>query len=188
LTISEQSATRVARPGGWRAQPLIAPAALLSAGLFLSPLVSAEGCDSERHRQFDFWIGHWRVETPSGELAGHNRIERILDGCALQEHWQGSGGYTGRSLNTYDPASERWRQFWTDDHDLSLHLTGGWRDDRMVLKGRRTLRDGRSVTDRISWIPLDDGVVRQLWEQSIDGAEFTTAFDGRYRRVEPATQ
>lgn len=157
------------------------PAGLALAGLFMLtvPLL-AENCDTEQHRQFDFWVGEWRVENPEGRLVGRNRIESILDGCALMESWQGGSGYNGHSLNTWDPASGHWRQFWTDNHDLTLHLEGGWRDDRMTLEGTRSDGEGREVTDRISWIPLEDGVVRQHWQQSVDGADFKTIFDGRY--------
>ena len=39
--------------------------------------------------------------TVGGQQAGHNRIERILEGCALLENWAGAGGMSGKSLNFY---------------------------------------------------------------------------------------
>jgi hypothetical protein len=65
-----------------------------------------------------------------------------------------------------------------------LELAGGLIDGRMVLASEpRKLRDGRSVTNRITWTPNADGTVRQHWEQSFDaGQTWTTAFDGLYRR------
>jgi hypothetical protein len=157
------------------------PASYALAGLVaFSTATLAGNCETEQHRRFDFWIGEWRVENPEGKLVGHNHIESILDGCALRESWQGGSGYNGHSLNTWDPASGHWRQFWTDNHDLTLHLEGGWEDDRMTLEGTRQNSEGQAVTDRISWIPLEDGIVRQHWQQSVDGADFKTVFDGRY--------
>ena len=45
-------------------------------------------CDGEKHHQFDFWIGEWTVY--SGEnVAGHNTIATLYDGCVLTEHWKG---------------------------------------------------------------------------------------------------
>jgi len=44
----------------------------------------AQGCKSAEARQFDFWIGEWRV-TENGKLAGHNRIEPLLEGCACSK-------------------------------------------------------------------------------------------------------
>ncbi|NBD95658.1 MAG: hypothetical protein GVY11_04180, partial [Gammaproteobacteria bacterium] len=153
-------------PGACRPGP--APASLALAGFLCasSPLL-ADNCQTEQHQRFDFWIGEWRVENPEGQVVGRNSIESVLDGCALRETWQGGSGYNGQSLNTWDPASGQWRQFWTDNHHLTLHLSGGWQEDRMTLQGTRTDRQGREITDRISWIPLEDGIVRQHWQQSV---------------------
>jgi hypothetical protein len=43
-------------------------------------------------------------------MAGRNRIESILGGCALLETWQGAGGGHGRSLNAYDRGRRPWHQ------------------------------------------------------------------------------
>ena len=69
-----------------------------------------KACQAPEHRQFDFWVGEWSV-TQAGKAAGTNRIERILDGCALLESWTGASGYRGNSLNFYDPARKRWREW-----------------------------------------------------------------------------
>ena len=71
-----------------------------------SQLMSADeaprpGCQEPASRQFDFWAGHWRV-TENGKPAGENRIEPILDGCALLENWTGAQGGSGKSLNFFD--------------------------------------------------------------------------------------
>ena len=64
-----------------------------------------------------------------------------------------------------------------------LELAGGLVDGKMVLSGERKLRDGRTLTNRITWTPNADGSVRQHWEQSFDGGKvWTTVFDGTYRR------
>jgi hypothetical protein len=47
----------------------------------------------------------------------------------------------------------------------------------MVLEGM----DG-DVRQRISW-SRDGDLVRQLWETSVDGATWETAFDGLYTRL-----
>ena len=48
-------------------------------GAALASPQSPAKCSDEKSHQFDFWIGEWEVY--SGEqLAGHNRIEPILDG------------------------------------------------------------------------------------------------------------
>ena len=57
----------------------------------------ADPCAAKESHQFDFWIGDWNVVDPAGKVAGHNRIEAILGGCALAEHWDGAGGGTARA-------------------------------------------------------------------------------------------
>jgi hypothetical protein len=60
------------------------------------------GCKDDASRQFDFWVGHWRV-TEHGKLAGDNRIEPILDGCALLENWTGAKGGAGKEPELLRP-------------------------------------------------------------------------------------
>jgi hypothetical protein len=140
-------------------------------------------CGTPEHRQFDFWIGEWSV-TQAGKPAGTNRIERILDGCALLESWTGASGFRGNSLNFYDATRKRWHQTWTDTSGLGLAIDGEFAQGRMVLAGTRLdPQTQRTVHDRITWTPNPDGTVRQLWESSSDGKTWTTAFDGLYTRV-----
>lgn len=144
------------------------------------PAIS-EACAGEEHRQFDFWEGSWEVHA-DGELAGRNEIRAVAGGCGLEEAWSGTGGNRGTSLNYYDPTDGRWHQVWVGSDGVILRLSGGLEDGRMVLAGERT-SDGERIRDRITWRPLAEGQVRQLWEVSRDGGEtWTAAFDGRYRR------
>ncbi|MBS0389437.1 MAG: hypothetical protein JSR15_13245, partial [Proteobacteria bacterium] len=87
----------------------------------------ASPCGAEVRHQFDFWIGDWSV-TEHGKAAGTNRIDRLLDGCALLENWVGAGGGRGHSLNFYDPRRALWQQTWVDATGGSLNLTGQFSD------------------------------------------------------------
>jgi hypothetical protein len=140
-------------------------------------------CAAPASRQFDFWAGSWTVKNPQGKIAGTNRIETILGGCALQENWSGAGGMSGTSLNFYDPADGRWHQLWVDGSGTILRLAGGLVDHRMVLEGETPRKTGGAMRHRITWEPLTGGRVRQLWEQSSDGGQsWKVAFDGTYER------
>lgn len=154
----------------------------------MQPKAPAKACSAPENRQFDFWAGLWEVHNAKGELAGRNRIAAILSGCALQEHWEGSKGMTGTSINFYDRADGRWHQTWVDTEGTRLELAGSFVDGKMVLTGESPKpRDpGRTVRHRITWSPLQGGRVRQLWESSPDeGRTWTTVFDGTYTRVSP---
>ena len=140
-------------------------------------------CSEPEYRQFDFWVGDWDVWTPKGGLAGTNRIDRILGGCVLQENWKGARGLTGTSFNTYDPGDKKWHQTWVDDQGTLLLLAGEFKDGKMVLSGDTPAHGTmKPAIQRITWSPLPDGSVRQLWESSEDaGKTWTIAFDGYYR-------
>lgn len=141
----------------------------------------ADPCESPEHRQFDFWIGEWRVENANGELAGTNRIERILGDCALHESWEGAGGGKGFSYNIYDASAGAWHQTWVDDRGRLLQLDGGLQDGKMVLSGKRPGADGTQIMHRISWEKIPEGRVRQVWTISQDGGgSWRTVFDGIY--------
>ena len=48
------------------------------------------------YQQFDFWVGEWDVEV-GGQKVARSRIEKISDGCIVQENWMPSGGPPGKS-------------------------------------------------------------------------------------------
>lgn len=136
-------------------------------------------------RQFDFWVGNWEVSA-NGQVQGYNRIDSILGGRVLHENYTTKGAFAGHSYNSYNAPAKRWEQFWVDNSGTVLHITGGLNDaGQMVLTGDRVGPDGKTVTDRITWTPNEDGTVRQHWEVNADGGEgWQTVFDGTYRRVE----
>jgi len=148
-----------------------------------TPNAAPKPCTASEYRQFDFWIGEWEVRAPAGRLAGTNRIEKILGGCALRESWRGARGSSGTSLNAWDAGRRRWHQTWVDDDGLLLEIDGGLREGRMVLEGVTVSRDDARTGQRITWSPMPAGRVRQLWEQSTDGGTtWRVAFEGIYSR------
>jgi len=167
--------------------------ALFNASLLLllaaAPRLAAQappGCQAPEHRQFDFWIGDWTVTTPQGNLAGTNRIERIIGGCVLQEHWSSSNGGDGTSLNMWNAADGQWHQVWMDAGGNMLELAGKLEGTRMVLSGTHATpgKPGMLTTERVTWTPLEGGNVRQFWESSTDGgATWAIQFDGLYTRT-----
>jgi hypothetical protein len=176
------------------AQFLISLALLLAIVLVLAlvstaraetpPAKTPPACSAPEHRQFDFWVGDWEVETADGKHAGTNLVETILGGCVIQEHWKGARGMTGSSFNIYDPGDGLWHQTWVDDHGTLLELKGRLEKGAMVLSGETPARgDAKAARQRITWTPLGDGRVRQLWESSEDGGKtWAVAFDGYYRK------
>jgi hypothetical protein len=138
---------------------------------------------SAEYRQLDFWVGEWEVFGPKGKVVGSSSVQLILGDCVVFENWTGGGGYSGKSFNLYDAAARKWKQFWVDDHGGMLEFTGEFKDGAMRYAGRSTAQDGKPVIDRLTFFPLPEGRVRQLWEQSPDeGKTWNTVFDGTYVR------
>ena len=163
----------------WLATLLALPA-ILGQAQTAAPAAPPAACKTTEYRQFDFWIGTWDVYQPNGKKGGESRIEPIASGCALLENWEGSGGFSGKSLNNYDQTDKRWHQIWVDSSGSRLVLAGTLIDKQMVLSSDPAVA---GPLQRITWTPNDDGSVRQLWESSADaGKTWTVAFDGKYVR------
>jgi hypothetical protein len=142
-------------------------------------------CPRPEHRQFDFWVGDWDVTGRNGNKAGVNRIRPIHGGCALQEEWTGTSGFTGTSINAFDPSTAQWHQTWIGSDGVLLRLDGGMKEGSMELTGTTLGSDGARTLQRIRWTPLQGGParVRQLWESSTDGGRtWSVVFDGTYTR------
>ena len=139
-------------------------------------------CADSRSRDFDFWIGEWDVFV-GGDLAGHNSIRPLVDGCVLHENWRGAQGGAGTSLNFYNTRTGLWQQFWVWRNGTTLELAGTYRDGRMVLEGESLDASGARLKNRVTWFANEDGTVRQLWEVTAAGAGvWRTVFDGHYRK------
>ncbi len=145
-------------------------------------------CDSvPGFHQLDFWVGEWDVVDPDGEPQGTNRIEKILSGCAIMEHWEGAGGSAGASLFYYDHLAHTWKQVWVTERATA---PGGVKEKRLVeelpdgglrFQGVITRPDGHTFLDRTTLTPLDEGRVQQVIETSTDGgAEWQRRFVGIY--------
>src|SRR5947209_1673429 len=63
------------------------------------------------HDAMDFWLGDWEVRS-NGELDGYDRVEKILNGAAILEHWTDTEGGKGESLFYFQPATGNWKQVW----------------------------------------------------------------------------
>lgn len=139
------------------------------------------------YRQFDFWIGEWEVYAKNGKKAGDSRIELILDSCIILENWtSASGGYAGKSFNTYNAASRQWQQTWVDNRGGSTEfLEGRYQDGKLIFQTKPFphTKDTMAIR-RLTFYNLLPDRVRQHGEISKDGARtWSTEYDLEYRRI-----
>jgi hypothetical protein len=166
-------------------------AAVLMLSTF-SPIAMAEqpemaACaDDPAYSLLDFWVGEWNVY--SGDVkAGENRIEKILDGCAVAEFWVGEGGGEGQSL-FYVDTDGQWQQVWVTAWAAN---PGGVKEKTNVESDAASVRFQGEIShpvhgrylDRTTLTPNKDGTVRQLIEVSVDGGKsWRTTFDAVYKK------
>jgi tetratricopeptide (TPR) repeat protein len=156
------------------------------AGLLKTAEEKSHPCEHQpRYRAFDFWVGDWDVFQGTQQV-GHNRIEKVLDGCALQENWTSGYGNQGRSLNYFDPASGKWKQNWVDDGGSVVWYEGEIVDGAMHFHGENVQPDGKKSLARVLLAPLPDGAVHHVIERSDDGGKtWSKGFDAIYRPAKP---
>jgi len=148
----------------------------------------APACDAiDGFHVLDFWLGDWVVTSPDGERLGRNRIEKILDGCAVQESWTSADGGRGMSLFYFNAGNGLWKQVWVTSRATvpgalkEKQLVERTEDGSLRFQGVIVLEDGRSRLDRTTLTPMPGGRVRQVIEWSRDGGvNWTESFVGIY--------
>ena len=147
--------------------------------------VQAFPCTADKgFADFDFWLGEWDVHLADGSEAGSNVITRDERGCVLIERWTSATGGTGMSINYVDRITDEWVQVWNAAGGSQINIRGGLTDEGMAMEGTiHYVANGTTAPFRALWTPLEDGRVRQYFEQSNDGGETWFAwFEGFYTR------
>ncbi len=141
---------------------------------------------SAPHRAFDFWLGSWQVTDRDGKTTyGQNTISSRERGCLLFEEWRSARGSSGSSMNYYNPSNEQWHQHWVDSGNTIIYTAGGLEDGSMVMEGTiYYLAQGREAAFRARWTPLEDGRVRQFFEEQDAQGQWQPWFEGFYRRTD----
>lgn len=137
-------------------------------------------CSDPEHRRFDFWLGEWRLSWPAEQMGGSpgergtgtNRIERVLDGCVIEENFStDDGSFRGHSVSVFDRADGIWHQTWVDSSAGYLVLTGQFEDHKMILTTQPRERDGQIVINRMVFRDITPSTLKWDWLGSRDGGE-----------------
>jgi hypothetical protein len=158
-------------------------ASVIALSLALVPFRAAAGgtapapkpCSSPENSQFDFWLGDWDASWPAaaGSPAGTgtNRIEKILDGCVVEEHFAAAGPspLVGRSHSVFVPKAGRWKQTWVDNQGGYLDFTGGMQGSEMILAREAKGPDGKLRLQRMVFLNIAKESFDWRWEVSADG-------------------
>ena len=128
-------------------------------------------------RQFDFYIGRWTIQQVGGGTATDD-VETLAGGVVLLETSEAQNFFAA-SVSVFNLKTGLWTQTYNDTTGLYVQLTGGLRDDRMVLEGEFTDPiDGRRKLARLTYFNITAQAFDQTFEISQDGGQswFTFRF------------
>jgi hypothetical protein len=168
----------------------LALAALLPLGALPSAQASAQApaaapCRTTAvSRNLDFWVGDWDVYVGTA-LAGRDKVERILNGCAVTERWSGGDGDEGMSLFAYDARKDLWTQNWITNNSanpggIKLKVLRVHSANSTTFQGEIEGQSGAVYYDRTILTALPGGRVHQEIQVSRDGVKWRTGFDAVY--------
>ena len=135
--------------------------------------------------KFDFWIGEWEVYA-SGRKVGENIITKAQGGCAIHEFYTTVPyGFSGQSINYYDPIDKKWRQNWVGNSgsNVTKFIEIDSKEGMIqFLDNDNRAANGQKIIIRMTFSYLDEfKAVRQFIETSADqGKNWTISFDGLY--------
>jgi hypothetical protein len=179
---------------GGRAAPVSpAPATPVAAPAAAPPSAPSAACATPEHRAFDFWIGTWDVKVltrkdpaqPWIASAGTQRVESILGGCVISEHFAADGPqapWAGKSYSMWQPALGTWRQTWVDDQGSFLAFTGGVENGAMTLYGEPFEKAGKRVEMRMVFRDVTPDAMTWEWQKKNDAGGWDAQMVIEYRR------
>jgi hypothetical protein len=150
-------------------------------GLIMSAMRTREGA-----RDFDFWMGSWKVhnrylrERLKGssewvEFEATSVARPLLDGLGNEDEFRTDhdGGFIGMSFRFYDPEKDQWAIYWADTRRpglLDAPVFGSFSGDVGIFEGDDTF-EGRPIRMRFIWSGITTPTPR--WEQAFseDGGE-----------------
>jgi hypothetical protein len=133
-------------------------------------------CDCTECHQFDFWVGKWKVEWMNKDSTiseGTNTVNSILDGCAIEENFNGNPGmdFRGKSLSVYNHKHKTWQQTWVDNEGFYMLFAGGMQKDKMILS--RTVETTKGpLIQRMVFYNIQEDSFDWNWESSTDGGKY----------------
>jgi hypothetical protein len=139
-------------------------------------------CPEPDARAFDFWIGEWDVQNrhrrpDAGDPAwvdtgaATNRVEAVLQGCAVVEHWRGKVNgreLIGFSVRAYNPILREWDLvlLWPQPERPGFGLLrGAFRHGRgeFFFDGRDA--EGRPLRNRYAFADITPSSLR--WDSAV---------------------
>jgi len=150
---------------------------------FISAQASS-GCRAPEQSQFDFWIGNWNCIS-ADTLEGTDIITRQLDSCIVQENFSDlKNAHKGWSWTIFNLRDHVWQQTYISNDGLYLYLSGGMKNDSMILSTHIKTKTGVMADYRILFYNIKNDHFDWSWDLSLDGGKsWTPKWKVRYERI-----
>jgi len=137
-------------------------------------------------RDFDFWMGHWKIRNRRlvARLAGSTEwaefdaavVARPLLGGAGNEdeyHTDYWPDFIGMSFRFFNPETKEWAIYWADNKRgvLDPPVFGSFAGDTGIFEGNDTFA-GRPIRVRFTWLRVTTATPR--WEQAFSADDGKT--------------
>jgi hypothetical protein len=139
-------------------------------------------CNHDGSRQLDFMIGDWDFFAKNGELLGENKIQLVLGTCTLEEAYESTDGFKTRSVMSFDENTKIWSNIWTDDFGTTLHFSGKFQDNKLLMKATSINAQGKKTYHRLTYSQNANGTISHIWQKSTNQKDWETIFNGTYKR------
>ncbi|MBI4748107.1 MAG: fibronectin type III domain-containing protein [Acidobacteria bacterium] len=131
-------------------------------------------------RQFDFFIGKWKVTTGSATVVSSVSTFGV-GGIAMLETYNPGGEYQATSVTVYNSKTRKWTQNWLDSDGLLLELSGELQNGMMVLTGDYIGSQGQPTQARLTYFNISRTEFDQTFEISTDtGATWSRTYSAHY--------
>lgn len=120
---------------------------------------------------FDFWVGEWNATwtNPDGTKGtGTNRLEKILDGKVIQEHFADATGFKGSSFTTFISTTQTWRQVWVDNANGYYEFTGEVDGNKRIFRTEAKAVNGSKAYQRMVFYNIEKNSFTWDWQRTPD--------------------
>lgn len=148
---------------------------------------SAPCATNPENRQFDYWLGNWKIGAPGSSGNAHSTVSLSLDKCLVVENWDGGRGHTGENIFGYSADDKSWYGMFADNEGrVHVFTSGKVETGSAEFEGTSHGPNGETVLNRVKVVRVSPDKVEQIWEKSSDnGASWNIVFRGEYSRATP---
>jgi len=147
---------------------------------------NADSCAANlANRQFDYWLGKWKIGVEGSSGNAHSTVSLSLDKCLVVENWDGGKGHYGQNVFGYSADDKSWYGMFADNEGrVHIFTSGKVASGSAEFEGTSHGPNGESILNRVKVIRLNPNKVEQSWEKSNDnGATWNMVFRGEYSRA-----